>query len=66
MKKLMKLLWSIKSVQSILPGKPLPDRQADVIQTIYVIVKAFVGTLEVESKEGAGSELQIRLPIQKP
>ena len=46
-----------KSVKSINPSK-------SVIQTIYdIVTKGHGGTLEVESKEGEGTELLIRLPI---
>jgi len=34
-----------------------------VIQTIYDIVKAHGGELKVETRDGAGSEFIIKLPI---
>ena len=57
MKRMMKLFWNIKSVQSIHPGKSLPGRPAGVIQTIYDIAKAHGGVpiaigMKVASKEG--------------
>ena len=45
----------IKSVKSINPYK-------SVIQTIYDIVKAHGGELNVETKKGEGSEFFIELP----
>ena len=56
----------MKSVKSIYPCKSLPAprrRQAGVIQTMYDIVKAHGGELNVETKEGEGSEFVIQLPI---
>ena len=38
-------------------------RQAGVFQTMYDIVKAHGGELNVETKEGEGSEFVIQLPI---
>jgi signal transduction histidine kinase len=46
----------IKSVKSINPCK-------SVIQTGSDIVKAHVGELKVETKEGMGTEFIIQLPI---
>jgi hypothetical protein len=66
MKKMMKLFWNIKSVQSIHPDK-------SVIQTIYDIVKAHGGELKVASKEGGarpddpvgrGTEFIFSIPVE--
>lgn len=46
----------MKSVKSINPFQ-------SVIQTIYDIVKEHGGELKVETKEGEGSELIIKLPM---
>jgi len=46
----------IKSVKSINLCK-------SVIQTIYAILKAHAGELNVNTKEGEGSELTIQLPV---
>ncbi len=56
MKKMMKLFWNIKSVQSI---HPCPS----VIQISYDIVKAHGGELKVETKESEGSKFVIQIPV---
>ena len=46
----------MKSVKSINPFK-------SVIQTINNIIKAHVGEIKVETKEGEGTEFIIQLPV---
>jgi signal transduction histidine kinase len=65
MKKMKKLFWSIKSVQSIPPAKSLPGRQAGVFETNYNIVNAHDGEIKVETKEEKGSRFVTLLPLEK-
>ncbi len=51
------LIYKTKSVKSINPLK-------SVIQTIYDIIKAHGGEMKVDTKEGAGAEFVIQLPLK--